>query len=498
MRLRHRLFWGLLVGAGGCAQLIDADGPYTFVDGNSSASSAGGTGSAGGAGGMGGIECTTTDDCPPTGSACKTNACSNGFCKLQVVLEGTQCTSGSPMVCDGQGACVECTVAEHCVNIVEDQCTKRACIDHTCQTKYLGNEAPASAALQQPGDCKIVVCNGFGGTTEINDNNDAPNDDNGCTIDTCLNGSEVHTKVAMGTDCGLNSHCDDSGKCVGCFNSTDCTGSFDFCKQPTCIDGVCGVSYTADGTKLPAANQTPKDCYVRICDGAGNTVTKVESTDVPIDDNACTQDACNSDGTPSNPPEPVGTICGDGQNDACDGFGTCKQSNGKTCTTASECFSGYCVDGVCCESACDGICSTCNGSPVTAGTCTLLPSGQKDANAGLPCIATSSCDGNGVCKKDDGQPCAMLNDCLHGFCTDGYCCENDCTATCKACNVSGALGKCTNIPRGLADDNATVSCNGTQACDGNAMCKLANGQTCSTDSQCASANCKNGLNKCQP
>jgi len=313
-----------------------------------------------------------------------------------------------------------------------------------------------------------------------------------------LNGSEEHTKVAMGTNCCVHSYCNSTGQCVGCLQPSDCSGSFDFCRQPTCIDGVCGVNYTANGTELPANKQTPRDCFVQVCDGAGDIVTKVEPTDVPVDGNACTQDTCNSDGTPSNPPEPMATVCGDGMNDACDGFGTCKQSNGKTCNAASDCFSGHCVDGVCCNSACDDPCSTCNGSPATAGTCTTVPLGQQDANAGLPCTGASFCDGNGTCKKDDGQPCAMMNECLHGSCVDGYCCESDCTTTCKACNVAGALGKCTNIPMNSSDNNALVTCSGTQVCDGSAGCKLANGQPCTADGDCASGNCKNGLNKCAP
>lgn len=440
MHSQHRIILGLVVCAGGCAQLIDSEGPYVLNEMSSSQSTTGGAG-VGGVGGSGG---------------------------------------GS-----------ECTMPEQCVNLVESQCEKRACVSNRCQLKLLGAESPAGPAQQKPGDCQIVVCDGLGGTKIVNDDDDLPNDNNGCTTDKCLNGSQVFTKVAIGTNCGMNSLCNAVGQCVGCLLPADCAGSYDFCKQPTCMSGVCGISYTAANTALPSNGQTPQDCHIAVCNGAGDIVKKIDTTDVPIDGNDCTEDACNSDGTPFHPPEPIATICGDGINDTCDGVGTCKQSNGKPCNAANECSSGYCVDDVCCENACDGTCSACNVSPMTAGTCTMVPPGQKDTYGTIVCSGIFSCDGNGVCKKDNGQGCATASDCVNAQCVDGYCCNEACTATCKACNLSGTLGICKNVPLGMQDNNAPLTCNGTQTCDGSGSCKLINGQPCSSNSMCLSGYCKN-------
>ncbi len=366
MHSQHRLMLGLLVCACGCAQMIDSDDPYVLNENGSSQSTAGGADDMGGGGGSGGV--------------------------------------------------IECTLAEHCVNIVENQCTKRSCVSNACQLKNLGPEFPASPALQQPGDCKIVVCNGLGGTKTINDDTDMPNDNNGCTTDTCLNGSEVHTKVAIGTNCGMNSFCNAMGQCVGCLIPTDCAGSYDFCKKPTCMSGNCGSSYMADGTVLPSNNQNVQDCLVVVCDGAGNIVTRIDTADVAIDGNDCTEDSCTSEGKPLHSPVPISTICGDGITDACDGLGTCKKSNGKLCNAASECSSGYCIDGVCCENACNETCRSCNVSSLAAGTCTMLPVGQKDNNAMTVCVGAFSCDGNGGCKLANGQPCSSGSECVSGKC----------------------------------------------------------------------------------
>jgi hypothetical protein len=45
---------------------------------------------------------------------------------------------------------------------------------------------------------------------------------------------------------------------------------------------------------------------------------------------------------------------------------------GGLCSTPSDCISEFCVDGVCCDSACDGAAESCNQSG-RRGTCSHLP-----------------------------------------------------------------------------------------------------------------------------
>jgi hypothetical protein len=54
--------------------------------------------------------------------------------------------------------------------------------------------------------------------------------------------------------------------------------------------------------------------------------------------------------------------------------GTCvpDKSNGSVCTDASECASGFCADGVCCNTACDGADEECD-LPGQSGTCSGPP-----------------------------------------------------------------------------------------------------------------------------
>ena len=62
---------------------------------------------------------------------------------------------------------------------------------------------------------------------------------------------------------------------------------------------------------------------------------------------------------------------------------------GETCTTPSDCGSGQCVEGVCCNEACDKACFTCK-NPGTEGTC--LPAFQgTDPGDRCPTESRTTC-----------------------------------------------------------------------------------------------------------
>lgn len=115
---------------------------------------------------------------------------------------------------------------------------------------------------------------------------------------------------------------------------------------------------------------------------------------------------------------------GDPDNE-CGGAGVCGGSNactmvdnGYACGNNTECSSGFCVDGVCCASACTGTCMACNvvGS---AGTCSPVPQGQTDANSSPICGGI--CDGQGMCQSNSGATCSTGLQCLSHVCDDEAC-----------------------------------------------------------------------------
>src|SRR5262249_21135063 len=107
------------------------------------------------------------------------------------------------------------------------------------------------------------------------------------------------------------------------------------------------------------------------------------------------------------------------------------------------------------------------------------------------CTGPNACDGAGACKPIAGRPCTSGGDCASGFCADSICCNAACTGQCEACDLAGAVGKCTptsGAPRGNRPACAgapsgnvcgAATCNGitTDSCAGfvgeTAICSLA-------------------------
>lgn len=151
--------------------------------------------------------------------------------------------------------------------------------------------------------------------------------------------------------------------------------------------------------------------------------------------------------------------------------------NGQSCGGATECSSGFCVDGVCCDAACDGKCDSCaavNTGGVD-GTCAPVSDGlDPDDDCGADtCSGTSGvcacgdlkksgeetdvdCGGPGCGKCVEGRDCEVASDCGSGFCTDAVCCATACGGVCVACAESKtgfADGQCATIPIGADPDN---------------------------------------------
>jgi hypothetical protein len=94
---------------------------------------------------------------------------------------------------------------------------------------------------------------------------------------------------------------------------------------------------------------------------------------------------------------------------------------GLGCRGDLECGTGHCVDGVCCDAACTGVCRACTaarkGSGVD-GVCGDIPPGKSGTDA---------------CVLSPGAPCKADGECGTGHCVDGVCCDAACTGQCEAC-----------------------------------------------------------------
>lgn len=177
--------------------------------------------------------------------------------------------------------------------------------------------------------------------------------------------------------------------------------------------------------------------------------------------------------------------------------------NGQVCTNSAQCYSGFCVDGVCCENACDAPCMTCAGNK-TAGTCTPAPD-DSPCDDGEPCNGPDSCL-QGSCISGNTPPdCTPANPCLEGICQPGQGCVTSARADGSDCDngnqCDGAdacqQGQC--LPTGPSrdcDDNNPCT---TDSCDPHNGCvhvqvadgtSCADGLACNGEETCQAGNCQ--------
>lgn len=216
---------------------------------------------------------------------------------------------------------------------------------------------------------------------------------------------------------------------------------------------------------------TGADCAPKACvDGTELGVSRCDASGqcVPSDQRSCGYYAC-ARGTPTCMVSCSGSAdCARGafcENEACQPG----RASGAPCGTQEECASRSCVDGVCCEDACEGACEACTAakkgdgedgvcgpiamgtdpdaectqSPVStcgkidtcdgAGACSLHPAGEVCLGtvcAGLASLqGTSNCDGNGVCVAGPVSDCPGNLACDSG----GGACFTNCAGTNDRC-----------------------------------------------------------------
>jgi hypothetical protein len=248
-------------------------------------------------------------------------------------------------------------------------------------------------------------------------------------------------------------------------NGAGCTtATASSCVSGNCVDGVCCAQTAAQ------CAGTCKSCNVA---GSVGTCSNVPAG---LPDETCPSDL------------------------ACDANQQCKALLGHACTSFTECASGNCVDGVCCNSACLGTCQQCNLA-AKRGTCSPVGNGYEDPPTCVSdAIDSRFCDGTGTCavgKRPNGRPCTAGAQCTSNYCIDGFCCNSNCATGCYTCGKPGSEGSCTPITVGQQDFSATVPCDGPmQYCNGTGTCatnKKPNGGMCTAAADCGSNFCVDGV-----
>ncbi len=165
----------------------------------------------------------------------------------------------------------------------------------------------------------------------------------------------------------------------------------------------------------------------------------------------------------------------------------------------TTCDSGYCVDGVCCEGSCAGLCEACDVG--SGGKCTPIVSGQPHggraacAGTGTTCGGACAAGSTAGCTYPGSSTSCRGASCAGGMATEAAGCDGSgaCPAattvpcTPSACNAAGTacLGACST--------DADCTAMGLPYCNGGAcLATKANGEMCAASSECTSKNCVDG------
>ncbi|HVU05045.1 MAG TPA: MYXO-CTERM sorting domain-containing protein [Polyangiaceae bacterium] len=456
---------------------------------------------------------TNGTGCTDDGNPCTTDSCQGGTCSHPAGNPNAQCRA-SAGVCDVLEKCTGTSAACPTDGFAAGtlSCRAASCTSgvQTLAATCTGS-GPACPAVTTK-NCAPYVCGATTCKTTCATDND-------CSTGNWCNAGVCQPKLVNGTACDVGNSCV-SGICTDsvCCNAT-CSGECEACdvagKLGQCVpvtgpphgartacasdQSLCGGScngtlrtacaYPGASTSCRAAScEGGTATLSAACDGAGNcpAVKTVDCDPYVCGATACLGN-CNAD---------VDCIPGD----YC-AAKKCvpKHDPGEACGSAVECKSGFCVDKVCCDSACGDQCAACDVegkegtcSPVLGPPHSARPpcGGQVGSTCAGACNgkSTTACEypGGGVACRD--AVCASDVATLGAYCDGAGACPPEQRQACLAfhCNPQGT--KC--------DGNCAVSddCNFGEFCAGGVCVpSLPNGKACADSTQCASSYCVDGV-----
>ena len=386
-------------------------------------------------------------------------------CLLLLLPASSRAQSGVGASCTTNGDCL----ASNCIDGI---CCEASCFGtcRSCAQAKTGLDngtcAPVSDGQQSTSGCTEAgkACSSIG-----------------CVAATCFD--QVKNGDETGVDCG--------GACPGCAVASACGKPSD-CLSGNCIDGICCAP----------------NCF-GTCRSCAQAKTGLDNgTCAPVSDGQQSTSGCTAEGKACSSIGCVATSCFDkvknGDETDVDCGGSCPGCIvANTCSKNSDCVSGNCIDGICCDSNCFGTCRSCAQATTTQpnGTCAPVSDGQQSTSgcttegkacSSIGCVATScfdkvksgdetDVDCGGACPGCVvANTCSKNSDCASSNCVDGICCAPNCSGTCRSCaqaTTTQPNGTCAQVVTGKQTTNGCQAAG--FACDDLGSC--VNPTTCVGD-----------------
>ena len=411
-------------------------------------------------------------------SAAKRGGGTNGQCGAIATGTDPDAECAGALVCDAAGAC-KLPDAQSCAANAE--CVGGFCVDGVCCNTACGASCMACSNAKK----------GFGPDGVCGNIQNGLDPDSECGGATVCNGSAACALLPVGTACGANNECQSvacvDGFCCGSACSSPCEAC-SAAKKGSGTNGTCGAI-------LSGLDPDSECAGLLVCNGAnackmpngGVCAANAECLGGFCADGVCCNTACSgacqactaakkgsgADGTCGNI---VGGTDPDSEcsgNASCSGAGACLLlTNGMLCSLNTECQSAQCVDGVCCNTTCSGLCQACSAAKKGSGADGTCGNVAVSTDPDSECPGATSCNGTVCALFANGSLCTLNAECSSGQCADGVCCNGACNGLCQACTTakkgSGTDGACGNIGAGTDPDNecaGALSCNGAGVCN---------------------------------